>query len=227
MKPMLIAWRILILLLAVPMGECYSQEKTITPHLRKIAAGKGWTVHNATAEAVEDRGKSAVRLRAKGDSASGIAGLALADGVEFSTGVIEVYLKGRDVRPSFLGVAFNAKDEKTFEAVYFRPFNFKADGVFTGRAVQYIAWPESTWEKLRKDQPGKFEGPVSSVPDANDWFQARVEVGENQVRVYVNGAAEPCLTVDRLADGGKGRPAGLFVDTGEALYARLKIIPAR
>jgi hypothetical protein len=145
--------------------------------------------------------------------------------VEFTSGVIEIDLKGKSVRPSFLGVAFNVTNEKTFEAVYFRPFNLKADGVFKNRAVQYIAWPDHTWDKLRKSRPGKFEGAVSSAPDPDGWFHARVEVGEKHVRVYVNDAKEPCLTVDRLAAVRKARALGLLVDTGDGLYARLKVIP--
>ena len=216
-----------IISVAVLISDSFGAEKAVAPDLGKIAGGTGWTVHNATAEAAEVDGKSAVRLKAKADSATGIAGLPLAEGVEFTTGVIEIDLKGRSVRPSFLGVAFNAKDEKTFEAVYFRPFNFKADGEFQGRAIQYIAWPDHTWQKLRKDQPGQFEGPVRSAPDPETWFHARVEVGEKQVRVYVNGGKEPCLTADRLLAGGKSRPVGLFVDTGDGLYAGLKVFPSK
>jgi hypothetical protein len=225
MRPLRTAWFVMIFLLTFPMGQSYGQEDSVEPDLGKIAGGKGWTVYNATADIVEIEGKSAVRLKARGDSASGIAGLALVNDAKFGTGVIEVDLKGRDVRPSFVGVAFNAKDEKTFEAIYFRPFNFNADGVFKGRAVQYISWPEYTWEKLRKERPGKFEAPVSSVPDANKWFHARIEVRQKQVLVYVNEAKEPCLSVDRLVEGVKGRPAGLFVDTGDGLYAHFKVIP--
>jgi hypothetical protein len=217
-----------IISVAVLVSVSYAQEKAITPDLSKIAGGKGWTVHNAAAEAVQGEGKSAVRLKARGDSAFKIVGLALADGVEFTTGAIEIELKGKNVRQrSFLGVAFNVVDSKTLEAIYFRPFNFLAEGEFKNRAVQYLAWPEHTWEKLRKNQPGKFEGPVSSVPDPDKWFRARIEVGEKQVRVYTNDDKEPCLTVDRLAENGKGRQVGLFVDSADGMYAGFKIIPAK
>ena len=201
------------------MSRTYGQEKGIplSPDLTKISAEKGWSLHNVTAnEAVEIDGKSAVRLKAKADSITGVAGLVLADGVEFTTGAIEIDLKGKSVRPSFLGVAFNAADEKRFEAVYFRPFNFNAGGEFKSRAVQYIAWPEHPWNELRKNRPGKCEGPVDSVPDPEKWFHARIEVEKKQVRVFVNAGKEPCLKVDRLAEGEKARPLGLFVDTGSA-----------
>ena len=222
---MRIYWNALIIILSLSPIKGYGQEKVIAPDLGKMAGGKGWTLHNATPEALAVEGKSAVRLIAKGDSANGYAGLALADGVEFATGVIEIDLKGKSVRPSFLGVAFNVADEKTFEAIYFRPFNFKADGEFKNRAVQYLAWPDNTWDKLRKNQPGKYKGSVSSAPDPDKWFHARIEVGAKQVRVYVNESKEPSLTLERLAASGKKRAVGLFVDSGDGQYAGLKIIP--
>jgi hypothetical protein len=219
---------VLVVLLTAAASGGQGQEKVVTPDVGTLAAGKGWTVHHATAEAAEAGGRRAVRLTAGGDSANGTVGLALADGVEFATGTIEVDLKGKNVRGrSFLGVAFGVAGEKTFEAVYFRPFNFRAEGEFKGRAVQYVAWPEHTWEKLRKGRPGKFEAAVSPVPDPDGWFRARVEVGEKEVRVYVDGAKEACLTVERLAGAGRGRRVGLFVDSADGLYADLKITPAK
>src|SRR5208282_4215550 len=126
-------------------------------------------------------------------------------------------------RPSFLGVVFNVADERTFEGVYFRPFNFNADGPFRLRAVQYIAWPEHTWEELRKNHSGQFEKPANPAPDGDGWFHARIEVTEKLVRVFLNGGAEPSLTVNRLAEGRAKRPVGLFVDVAEGLFANLKV----
>ena len=204
------------------------QEKEIAPSLAKITDTKIWKVSNATAETVEIDGKRAAHLKAKGDSANRIAGLALPVGVEFTTGVIELDLKGKNApQGSFLGVVFNVVDEKTFEGIYFRPFNFKADEPARNRAVQYIAWPENTWEKLRKDKPGQFENTVNPVPDPDGWFHARIKVADKQVRVFVNDSKEPCLTVNRLAEGGMNRPVGLFVDVAEGLYANLKITPSK
>lgn len=217
-----------VVLFVMSMSPGYGQVKIIHPDLGKIADGASWKILNASGEAVEVDEKKAVRLKAKSNSADGVVGLALPAGVEFTTGTLEIQLKGKNVKQeSFLGVAFNVADEKTFEAVYFRPFNFKAEGAFKTRAVQYIAWPENTWEKLRKDKPGKFEGPVNPVPDPDGWFRARIEVGAKQVRVFVNEAKEPCLTVDRLAESGKSQPVGLFVDVADGLYARLRITPTK
>src|SRR4051812_35562327 len=129
----------------------------VAPDLATVTDGRSWQLIHAQAEPAEKDGQPALRLVSEGDSANGVVGLVLPRGLAFDTGTLEIDLKGRNVRQrSFLGVAFNVVDEKTFEAVYFRPFNFKADEPFRGRAVQYIAWPANTWEHLRKTEPGRF-----------------------------------------------------------------------
>ncbi|HBL30854.1 MAG TPA: hypothetical protein DD490_28800 [Acidobacteria bacterium] len=218
------SWGVGLVLFLLLAAAGQGQPRVVTPDLSTINDGASWTLHDATAEAVEVDGRKAVRLRSKGDSADGIIGIAVFNGFELTTGTIEIELKGKNVRQeSFVGVAFNVAGAKTFEAVYFRPFNFRAEGVFKGRAVQYVSWPANTWEKLRESQPGVFEAPVQPVPDPDGWFRARIEIGEKQVRVFVESAAEPSLTVERLAEGGKGRPVGLFVDVSDGLYAHFKV----
>ena len=203
-----------------------AQENPDIPNLAAVADANSWRLIHATAESVELDGKRAVRLTAAGDSANGIVGLALPVGLSFATGTIEIDLKGKNVRQrSFLGVAFNVTDEKTFEAVYFRPFNFKAEEPMRSRAVQYIAWPGNTWEHLRSSAPGRFEHPVNPVPDPDSWFHAKIEVTDSQVRVFVNEAKEPSLVTSRLMIGGNRRPAGLFVDSADGVYANFKVTP--
>jgi hypothetical protein len=203
-----------------------AQGRPDVPNLAAVTDARAWKLIHASAENVEADGKRAVRLVAEGDSANGIVGLALPLAPGFRTGTIEVDLKGKNVRQrSFLGVAFNVTDETTFEAIYFRPFNFKAEEPVRGRSVQYVAWPESTWEHLRKTAPGRFEQPVHPVPDPDSWFHVRIEVTDRQVRVFVDNANEPSLVVSRLLIGDKRRPAGLFVDSADGLYANLRITP--
>ncbi len=205
-----------------------AQIKAKPLNLATIDKAKAWKTINVIANPVERDGREGAYLRSLADSANGIVGLALPVGVEFDTGVIELELKGKSERGrSFLGAAFNVVDDKTFEAIYFRPFNFKADDPFRGRAVQYIAWPANTWEYLRKNYPGQFEQPVNPVPDPDDWFRARIEVTDKQVRVFVNGAKAPSLVVDRLATDKAKRPMGLFVDSVDGLYANVRVTPAK
>lgn len=209
-------------------ASAFAQPKAKPINLATIDKPKAWKTINVIANPVERDGREGAYLKSLADSANGIVGLALPVGVEFDTGVIELELKGKSERGrSFLGAAFNVVDDKTFEAIYFRPFNFKADEPFRGRAVQYISWPTNTWEKLRKDHPNQFEQPVNPVPDPDDWFRARIEVSETQVRVFVNDAKSPSLVVDRLATDKAKRPMGLFVDSADGLYANVRVTPGK
>ena len=114
-------------------------------------------------------------------------------------------------------------DDHAFEVVYFRPFNFRADEPFKGRAVHYISAPGNGWEALRKNFPGKFESAVNPVPDPDDWFHARIEVGDKLVYVFVDHAKTPSLVVNRIAESRQKRPMGLFVDSADGYYKNFKV----
>jgi len=151
-------------------------------------------------------------------------GLAWIDGIDFKTGIIELDLKGDDVfQHSFLGIAFHGDNDTTFEAIYFRPFQFRtADTIRQKRAVQYISLPDHSWAKLRETDGGKFEHTVTPAPDPNDWFHARFVIAENEARVYVNHKPDPCLTVPLL--GAKSGKIGLYTaDRSGGSFANLKI----
>lgn len=151
-------------------------------------------------------------------------GLAWVDGIDFKTGTVELDLKGQDVfQHSFLGIAFHGENDTSFEAIYFRPFQFRTvDTLRQKRAVQYISLPEYTWSKLRETQSGKFENTVMPAPDPNDWFHARFIITEKEARVYVNNKPNPCLTVPLL--GAKSGKIGLYTaDRSGGSFANLKI----
>ncbi len=118
----------------------------------------------------------------------------------FSTGVIEIDLRGKDVfQESFLGIAFHGVDTITYDAVYFRPFNFLAkDPERRVHAVQYVSSPDNHWDKLRKDFPGVYEKGITPAPAPDKWFHARIEIGKTDVKVFVNQATAPSLVVNRL-----------------------------
>jgi len=203
------------------VSSVLGQKKTIEPDLAALAEGKGLKVFNRSLSAVND--KKGVRLsESPGD------GLAYLEGVEFANGAIEFDVKGKDVQgQSFVGVAFHGLDEKTYDAIYFRPFNFKTeDPARRIHAVQYISHPTYTWQKLRTEQPEKYEKPLSPAPDPSGWFHARVVVASPKVSVFVNDAKEPSLVVNQLSDRKKGL-VGLWVgNTSGGDFASFKIIPA-
>jgi hypothetical protein len=221
------AWVVGLLLMNIPV--CSAEQKPISPDLARINDAGAWQLINGEANTSVDDGLSVVRLSPKGGNLKGSnVGLALVDGLEFTEGTIEIDLRGKGKeQASFLGVAFGVGDAKKYEAVYFRPFNFqKDDPVRRGHAVQYIAWPDHTWEKLRTRTPGKYESAVKPIPDPAGWFHARIEVAKNRVSVFVSDAKEPCLVVDRLDSAAKGK-IGLWVDSQEGSFRNLRIQPAR
>lgn len=196
----------------------------LAPDLAQVNDAKRFHVIDADAS-VEG---PVVRLRPHGDPAVGSnIGLALVQNVAFSEGTLEIDLRGGGkLDASFLGLAFGVADPKTFEAVYFRPFRFADDDpAARAHAVQYVAWPAYTWEKLRKDKPGLYEAAIQPIPDPAGWFHARIEVTKQKVTVWVDGAKQPCLVVDRLAHQ-KG-DVGLWVDSKPGAFRNLRIQPAR
>ncbi len=221
MRAIFITTMALCLLNAAPT---FAQKNAGSYGLAAVTDASRWTLINVDAESVIVDGRTAVHLVSHADSANGIVGLALPYDKQFKTGVIDVDLKGKSIRGnSFLGIAFNLVDEKKFEAVYFRPFNFNADLPFRDRGVQYISWPGNSWEHLRKTFPNTFENRVSNVPNADDWFHARIAITETQVSVFVNNATEPSLVVKRLVAGDVPSRFGLFVDTSDGFYANLRV----
>ena len=83
-------------------------------------------------------------------------GVAWIEGSDFAEGTIEVDVRGRDVLgQSFLGVAFHRKDDTSYEAVYLRPFNFRAeDPARHQHAVQYIGVPGLRLAATEEGIPG-------------------------------------------------------------------------
>lgn len=127
-------------------------------------------------------------------------GLGILEDIEFENGVIEVELLGENnPGKSFIGIAFNIQNDTTYEAVYFRPFNFVADEqIRKGHMVQYIFHPKFTWSKLRNDRTGDFEAEISNPPNPDDWFKAKIIITDEDITVYVNDVSHPVLKVKRL-----------------------------
>lgn len=143
----------------------------------------------------------------------------------FANGTIEFELRGTAVPgQSFVGVAFHGQDDSTFDAVYFRPFNFR-NPERKGHSVQYISLLGNDWAELREKFPGRYENPVNPIPEPVDnWFHARIVVNYPQVKVYINHASQPVLEVQQLSSQTQGR-IGFWVGNGsEGWFRSLEII---
>ena len=198
------------------------EKRTTEPDFTKLAEGQGLHVFNRRVSGFTDGARKGLRLsETPGD------GVAYLEGVEFAEGVIELDLRGKDVQgQSFVGVAFRGVDGATYDAVYFRPFNFRAaDSAQHAHAVQYISQPTYTWNNLRSEHPGGYEHPVNPVPDPNGWFHVRIVVASPRVSVFVGDAPAPSLEVTLLSDRTKGL-VGLWVGNNSGGdFANLKIRP--
>jgi len=209
-----------VLLIAFTGEFSLAQENYTAPDLSKIIAGDGWKIINRKAELIDDSIGKVVHLNSQpGD------GVAWLENFDFENGVIEVDIKGKDAQgSSFVGVAFRVVDEETYDAVYFRPFNFMSvDSVKKDHSVQYVSQPDYTWQKLRGEFPGKYENPVNPVPDPDSFFHAKIVIEKPKVSVYVNNSSEPSLVVDELSSR-TGGWVGLWVGNySEGMFSSLKI----
>jgi hypothetical protein len=220
------------IVLSIVARPADAQQKTITPDLKAIADGKGAKIpDNVSLKWVEDaRGKPALKIQATTkDFSEKEDWVIVLTGIAFTDGVIEFDALGKSDPPqsNFLGVAFRVVDEKTYDAVYFRPFNFRTDDAERkAHAVQYISHPKYRWFDLRKDKPGQYEKPIVPAPDGDAWFHARIVIERPKVSVYVNDAKEPSLVVEELSDR-KGGGIGLWMGRQGGHFANLKITPAK
>lgn len=143
----------------------------------------------------------------------------------FTNGKIEVDLKGKDLQgQSFVGIAFHLTDSKTFDAIYFRPFNFFNPERNT-HSIQYISMPGHPWQQLRQDFPGKYESKISNPPNPNDWFHATIEINYPRISVFVNNEKTASLVVEQLS-AVKAGSVGLWVGyMSEGQFKNLTITP--
>ncbi len=176
-----------------------------------------WTTHNSTAT-FED---GIIHLKNKGNGSA----LLWVNDISFYEGSVELAIRGKDVRgQSFVGVAFHGLDNTHYDAIYFRPFNFKSqEKEKKNRAVQYISAPDHVWHVLRNQFPGKYENAVQPVPDPNDWFEVKIEVDPPTIKVYVNESSEPTLVVEKISTRSEGK-LGLWIDSQDGWFKNIKVM---
>jgi len=179
-------------------------------------------VFNRTVSVFSEDGKNGVRF-----SKSENDGVAWLKHVIFSNGVIEVDIRGKEeFQQSFVGIAFHGIDNNTFDAVYFRPFNFQSDDPERKiHAVQYVSMPDYSWDVLREKFNGKYEKSIIPAPKGNEWFHVKIVVKSPQVTVYINGNREASLSIETLNNRASGK-IGLWVgNNSDGDFANFQISP--
>lgn len=124
-----------------------------------------------------------------------------------------------DYARGFAGVAFRVTDTH-FESVYLRPTNGSSvtpEGPRRERAVQYFAYPDWPFDRLREERPhGGFEAAADIRPDT--WARLVVDFSAEGIRASIDDV--PVLTLDEpLGDGSPGAVA-LWVDIGTDAWFR-------
>jgi hypothetical protein len=187
-----------------------------------LAAGKLHAVNREVAPLQGTPG--AVHMSERADP-----GIVWIQGSDFAEGTIEIEVRGRDVlQRSFVGIAFHGKDDRTYESVYLRPFNFRAtDPTRHNHAVQYMMVPDFDWPKLREQFPEEFERPVQASVAPTDWVALRVVVQAKTVQVFAGGASTPTLEARKLGTLDKGM-VGLWTgNNSDGDFKNVRVTPAK
>lgn len=200
----------------------------LTPHAqgqkRKIDVGNRnlWQIYDRD---LQFTGKDSMGF-APGDS----IGLWVLKNEVLSLSAIEFDVKGENsMMNNFVGFAFNMQDDlRTFESIYFRPFNFyNPDTVRRPRSVQYISLPDYPWPKLRNEHPGKYENMILQAPDPDQWFHVKITINHPEIKVFVNNNPTPSLVVNSLSTHTNGKIAFWVQGNSHGSFANLVITPAQ
>ncbi|WP_199229327.1 MULTISPECIES: family 16 glycoside hydrolase [Caulobacter] len=150
--------------------------------------------------------------------------------MDFHDGVIEVEISGEPAADApayargFVGVSFRIGADRSFENVYLRPTNGPTDDpVRKGRAVQYFAYPDWTFDRLRREAPGRYETQAEIAPGR--WTHYRLVVKGVSAKLYLNHKDQPVMQIEDLKLGaGQRGGVGLWIESGTlARFRNLRI----
>jgi hypothetical protein len=83
--------------------------------------------------------------------------------------------------------------------------------------IQYVAYPDYTFPRLRREEPEKYESYVDIA--VGEWIHMRVDVRGSQARLHINGATNPSLVVTDLKLGDRQRGGvGFWIESGTVGY---------
>lgn len=195
-------------------------QNRLTINLHDYGNNKDIRVFNRELTLINEQSHPGIRLSK--DFGEGVAWL---KGIEFSNGIIEFDVRGENVKQhSFVGIAFHAKDDSTFDAIYLRPFQFEEqDQTLKNHAIQYISLPAFTWRALREKFPNKYEHSIEPAPDPDSWVGVRIVIKDSTITTYINGNTEPSLVVQKVTQVKSGA-VGLYVaDTSGGDFSNMTI----
>ena len=183
---------------------------------------------NVTIAQTAFKGRTAIQVLAA-PGAANASSYAVVKDVSFLDGTIEVDVAGQPAAGAgegargFIGIAFRLQGDGTYEYIYLRPTNGRADDqVRRNHSTQYSSHPSFDFAKSRQEAPEKYESYVDLEPGV--WTKFKIEVEGRKARLYVHGAAQPCLIVNDLKLEPREGGVALWVGPGtEGYFSNLKI----
>jgi hypothetical protein len=153
--------------------------------------------------------------------------------VDFGSGIIEVDVAS-DLAPDapdyargFIGVAFRIDAAGRFESVYLRPTNSMSDDqVRRNHSVQYAAYPDFQFGKLRTTFPERYETYADIA--TGRWIHMRIVVEGQVATLFLDGSQRPAFIVNDLKLGEAQRGGvGIWLESGTIAHFRnLRITPS-
>jgi len=151
---------------------------------------------------------------------------------DFDDGVIEVEVASELIENApayargFIGLTFRIDKDGRFESIYLRPTNSTADDqVRRNHSVQYVAYPDYRFDRLRQESPEKYESYAEL--DLERWIHMKIVVAGERAELYLDGNERPALIVSDLKLGaGQRGGVGVWLESGTVAYFRnLKVTP--
>lgn len=193
----------------------------------------GLDLRGVKASIVPYRGHTALKLM-QASLESEEPALAVLKNVAMRDGTIEAQISGApaagamEAARGFAGIAFRVEPEANrFEYFYLRPTNGRApDQVRRNHSVQYASHPDYPWQRLRQEEPDKYETYVDLQPGM--WSKVRIVVAGRSANLYVNEAEQPTLVVNDLKLDPKEGGIALWIGPGtEAYFSDLTVSAAK
>ncbi len=153
--------------------------------------------------------------------------------IDFHDGTIDVDLLS-ELEPDapgyargFVGLAFRIDARNRFESVYLRPTNSVADDqVRRNHTVQYVAYPDFRFDRLRREAPERYETYADIA--TGRWIHMRLVVKGERVVLHLDGKPQPAFLVHDLKLGPEARGGvGVWLESGTvARFRNLHVLHA-
>jgi hypothetical protein len=179
---------------------------------------------NVSIRQTDYKGRSAIRVIATPGAINANSYAVIKDAM-FRDGTIEVDLAGQpaagatgDAR-GFIGIAFRLQADGSYEYIYLRPTNGRADDQLR-RII-----PRNTAHTPILTGPDCGRRPLDSTNRTLIWSPVSGQsVQDQKAQLYVNGAAQPCLIVNDLKLPPQPGGVALWIEPAtEGYFANLKI----